>query len=181
MRATTVQLHILPKETLEFATQAMDEHALKAACIHFFPYRVRLCQDSRALRRALGANCSQPNQVWLARRVFKSVDGDLSTFEDANPEVINILLGDRGRRTLRETLISGYANKESTLALWKQIIGPLRRSCHRGLWLANNDLRIKGFYKTAPYTEGVKKAVSRGLSLLPLIGENTLSVEEPFF
>jgi hypothetical protein len=174
-----LQLHVLPDELLDWVEQWRDEFGLSIAKITYQPkYSARDVHDFHQLRKSVAAG-KAPDELWLSLRPFKLSHVGKTATEDANRNALFISFPFLSRDGLLECLLGSESKAVTNAKLWKLLMGRVKRSCGKGLWVLNPKQHIKKFYSNIYYTSGAGEASRKGLALLPIAGGNVMSVEEP--
>lgn len=173
MNKISFQFHACQEELAMFILNIAEKFNLAIVLIDLFPdFRCRVGNyESLIFNDILNSR-----EVFLMKGLPVTNCDDYLEFMKSNNNFMNVLLGNEGEHILSESIISATGDDE-TMALWKKIIGCLKKTMLCGAWVCSADGRTKKYYKNHRYTACAKRKYDQGVQIRPIAGNITYELK----
>jgi len=170
------QFHARHNELIDFIRKAANEYNLFVGVVHLssqFNCEVFDNQNKDSFPKEL---LGSDNVYLFQSRPVLGADSDYKFIID-NPGALYIWVGTDDAKILEESRI-GVISDDETVAFWKKVVKPFKKSMLKGAWVMNSFSGAKGFYKNQYYTFQAKTAYENGVKILQFAQGNGIYLLE---
>lgn len=175
----TLDFYANPDELQDWLTGWIDRFELHAVGCKFFPRRRTLLPHNPASEDHSAISFGEYDEIVFGPDLdaLARFSADLKSSD--YPSGFRIMpprMTDEGLRSGAMDLIQ---KEPIHLLLWKSLVADVKRHTTAGMWVYSPFTQCKGFYKYLRYAPGIVDLTQRGVKLLPIAGDNVVTIDEP--
>lgn len=171
------QFHAKHDELIDFVIKSANDYNLYIGLTHLssqFHCEVFDNQNFDSFpKEILGSD----EIILFQSRPIMGADNDYQFTKD-NPDALHILVGADDGKILKESNLGAISDDE-TVAFWKKVIRPFKKSMLKGAWVMSPISGAKGYHNNRYYTEQAKTAYDNGVKICAFgVGNNIFLLEQ---
>ncbi|MGE6759578.1 hypothetical protein ACQKGO_16270 [Corallococcus interemptor] len=175
---TQIQLHALPQELLELASQLLASGGLFAAVVRIWPELLAEQVQNPAQLNEKVSGGEMPFRICISETPFDLTAKKLQEFVERNSGLCCFFdIGKLSGEGLRQSRIVVMGGGED-VKRWTRFVRETKKIAHVGLWVVNPMDGARGLSKTSRYTDGAADYFKKGGKLLAVGGWNYCEVED---